>query len=90
MFGITERFLMTRIHKRELRRENERLRINVREVMAGHNAGQFFAIPSQASRKDRDLVAVCNSLVGSEMYGLKDCLPKIKGIPVQIINSIAV
>jgi hypothetical protein len=85
MFSIDESELLTRVHKYELKRSNEKFRIDVHEVLAGTVEDRFFAIPNRLIREDRDVDSQYIGCGNTEEEALEDCLKKIKRVPVQEI-----
>jgi hypothetical protein len=85
LFTLDESELLTRVHKYELKRSNEKFRIDVHEVLAGTLEDRFFAIPSRLVREDRDVDPQYIGCGNTEEEALEDCLKKIKQVPVQEI-----
>jgi hypothetical protein len=84
----TEGFLdqddvLSRIHQYELERDEERVFINVREPIGGSAKGSFIAVPSLISKEcsNTDYVGLGNSVEEA----LKDCLTRMKGLPLRQI-----
>jgi hypothetical protein len=84
----TEGFLnqddvLSRIHQYELERDEERVFINVREPIGGSAKGAFIAFPSLISKEcsNTDYVGLGDSVEEA----LKDCLKRIKGLPLRQI-----
>jgi len=85
MYSISQGELLTKVHKYELKRASEKVRIDVHEVLAGTIDDKFFAIPSLFSREERE---VDNQFIGcgnTEREALEDCLRKIKNVPLEVI-----
>jgi len=76
--------ILLRVHQFELEREEGRMFITVNEVLGGSIKGRFFAIPN---------FVFIQECVNSEYIGqggsveeaLKDCLKRIKGVPLSQI-----
>ena len=87
----TEEFLkqddvLSSVHQYELERDEERVFINVREPIGGSPKGAFIAVPSLISQEcnNTDYVGLGDSVEEA----LRDCLKRIKGLPLhQIISS---
>jgi hypothetical protein len=86
----TEEFLsqddvLSRVHQFELEREEERIFINVREPLVNSDKGAFIAVPSLITQEcsNTDYVGLGNSIEEA----LKDCLKRIKGMPLSQIIS---
>ncbi len=84
----TEEFLsqddvLSRVHQFELEREEERIFINVREPLVNSDKGAFIAVPSLITYEcsNTDYVGLGNSVEEA----LKDCLKRIKGMPLRQI-----
>lgn len=88
MFDTDEEGLLTRVYKYELYRDNEQLRIDVHEVIAGKSEARFFAIPNLLTREDRKANEEYFGFGDSEVEALEDCLNKIKNLPIQLIDPI--
>jgi len=85
MVVVNKGDLLTRVRKYELKRCDEKFRIDVHEVLAGSQEHRFFAIPSLPAREDSD---VDERYIGRGHRGeeaIEDCLKKIKDVPVQEI-----
>ena len=85
MYMINENELLTKVHKYELKRESEKFRIDVHEVLAGTIQDRFFAIPSLLFREEREADPKFIGCGNSEQEALEDCLNKIKKAPLQVI-----
>ena len=72
--------VLSRIHQYELERDEERVFINVREPVGGSAKGSFIAVPSLISKEcsNTDYVGLGDSVEDA----LKDCLKRIKGVPL--------
>ncbi len=68
------------VHQYELERDDERVFINVRELIGGLSKGSFIAVPGLLMEECSDTEYV--GLGDSVEEALKDCLKKIKGIPL--------
>ncbi len=86
----TEEFLsqddvLSRVHQFELERDEERIFINVREPLVNSDKGAFIAVPSLITQEcsNTDYVGLGNSIEEA----LKDCLKRIKGMPLSQIIS---
>jgi len=90
MFTVSEGEMLTRVHKYELKRDADRFRIDVHQVLAGTAGNTFFAIPNLLTREDRDADEQYIGCGNTEDEALEDCLKKIKGVPVQEIVPIRV
>ncbi len=84
----TEEFLnqddvLSRVHQFELERDEERIFINVREPLVNSDKGAFIAVPSLITQEcsNTDYVGLGNSVEEA----LKDCLKRIKGMPLRQI-----
>ena len=84
----TEEFLnqddvLSRVHQFELEREEERIFINIREPLVNSDKGAFIAVPSLITQEcsNTDYVGLGNSIEEA----LKDCLKRIKGMPLRQI-----
>jgi hypothetical protein len=84
----TEEFLnqddvLSRVHQFELERDEERIFINVREPLVNSDKGAFIAVPSLITQEcsNTDYVGLGNSIEEA----LKDCLKRIKGMPLSQI-----
>jgi hypothetical protein len=75
--------VLSRVHQFELEREEERIFINVREPLVNSDKGAFIAVPSLITQEcgNTDYVGLGNSVEEA----LKDCLKRIKGIPLSQI-----
>ena len=75
--------VLSRIHQYELERDEERVFINVREPIGGSAKGAFIAVPSLISKEcsNTDYVGLGDSVEEA----LKDCLKRIKGLPLRQI-----
>ena len=85
MFNIDEDELLTRVHKYELSRSGERLRIDVHEVIAGKYDHNFIAIPNLLDREARKASEDLFGFGTSEGEALEDCLIKIKDLSIQVV-----
>jgi hypothetical protein len=85
MYSINESELLTRVRKYELKRETEKFRIDVHEVLAGTIEDKFFAIPNLLSREEREVDPQYIGCGDTEQEALEDCLKKIKKAPLQVI-----
>ncbi len=67
----------------ELERDEERIFINVREPLVNSDKGAFIAVPSLITHEcsNTDFVGLGNSVEEA----LKDCLKRIKGMPLRQI-----
>ena len=75
--------ILSRVYQYELDREEGRIFINIRELLNGSKKGMFYAYPSL-------FIQECNNTeyIGSgdsAEEALKDCLKKIKDIPIRQI-----
>ena len=78
--------VLSRVHQYELERDEERVFINVREPIGGSPKGAFIAVPSLISKECSKTEYV--GLGDSVEDALKDCLKRIKGLPLnQIITQ---
>ncbi len=75
--------VLSRVHQFELERDEERIFINVREPLVNSDKGAFIAVPSLITQEcgNTDYVGLGNSVEEA----LKDCLKRIKGIPLSQI-----
>jgi len=85
MFNIKAGELLTRVSKYELKRGNDKVRIDIHEVLAGEGAEGFFAIPSILFREDREVEERYIGCGNSEKEALEDCLNKIRDGPLQVM-----
>lgn len=85
MYTINQNELLTRVHKYELKKDSEKFRIDVHEVLAGDIEDKFFAIPSLLSREDREADPQYIGCGDTEQEALEDCLQKIKDAPLEVI-----
>jgi hypothetical protein len=85
MYSINESELLTRVRKYELKRETEKFRIDVHEVLAGTLEDKFFAIPNLLVREEREVDPQYIGCGDTEQEALEDCLKKIKKAPLQVI-----
>jgi hypothetical protein len=85
MYTINENELLTRVCKYELKRETEKFRIDVHEVLAGTLEDKFFAIPNLLVREEREVDPQFIGCGNTEQEALEDCLKKIKKAPLQVI-----
>ena len=84
----TEEFLnqddvLSCVHQFELEREEERIFINIREPIGGSDKGAFIAVPSLITKECSNTEYV--GLGDSVEEALKDCLKRIKGMPLRQI-----
>jgi len=85
MFEVNRGELLTKVSKYELKRGEDKFRIDVHEVLAGEREEKFFAIPNLLTREDRE---ADNQYIGcgdTELEALEDCLRKIRDVPLQVI-----
>ena len=76
--------VLSRVHQFELERDEERIFINVREPLVNSDKDAFIAVPSLIIKECGNIEYV--GLGNSVEEALKDCLKRIKGIPLgQII-----
>ena len=75
--------VLSRVHQFELERDEERIFINVREPLVNSDKGAFIAVPSLITQEcgNTDYVGLGNSVEEA----LKDCLKRIKGMPLRQI-----
>ncbi len=75
--------VLSRVHQFELERDEERIFINVREPLVNSDKGAFIAVPSLITQEcnNTDYVGLGNSVEEA----LKDCLKRIKGMPLSQI-----
>ena len=75
--------VLSRVHQFELERDEERIFINVREPLINSDKGAFIAVPSLITQEcsNTDYVGLGNSIEEA----LKDCLKRIKGMPLHQI-----
>ncbi len=75
--------VLSRVHQFELERDEERMFINVREPLINSDKGAFIAVPSLITQEcsNTDYVGLGNSIEEA----LKDCLKRIKGMPLSQI-----
>ncbi len=75
--------VLSRVHQFELEREEERIFINVREPLVNSDKGAFIAVPSLITQEcgNTDYVGLGDSVEEA----LKDCLKRIKGMPLRQI-----
>ncbi len=75
--------VLSRVHQFELERDEERIFINVREPLVNSDKGAFIAVPSLITQEcsNTDYVGLGNSIEEA----LKDCLKRIKGMPLRQI-----
>lgn len=75
--------VLSRVHQFELERDEERIFINVREPLVNSDKGAFIAVPSLITQEcsNTDYVGLGNSIEEA----LKDCLKRIKGMPLSQI-----
>jgi hypothetical protein len=85
MYTINENELLTKVHKYELKRGNEKFRIDVHEVLAGTIDDKFFAIPNLLTREEREVDPQFIGCGNTEEEALEDCLKKIKNAPLQVV-----
>jgi hypothetical protein len=85
MYAINQNELLTKVHKYELKRGNEKFRIDVHQVLAGTIDDKFFAIPNLLFREDREVDSQYIGCGDTEQEALEDCLKKIKNAPVEVI-----
>jgi hypothetical protein len=85
VYSINENELLTKVHKYELKRNTEKFRIDVHEVLAGTIDDKFFAIPNLLSREERDVDPQFIGCGNTEQEAVEDCLKKIKRAPLQVI-----
>jgi hypothetical protein len=82
MFDIGEKELLVRVRKYKLYRERGRLVIDIHEVMAGESPHRFTAIPRvSVPRGGEEYFGVGDT----ELAALKDCLRRIKNVPIEVI-----
>jgi hypothetical protein len=85
MYAINQNELLTKVHKYELKRGNEKFRIDVHQVLAGTIDDKFFAIPNLLFREEREVDSQYIGCGDTEQEALEDCLKKIKNAPVEVI-----
>ena len=85
MYPIAENELLTRVSKYELKRDSDKIRVDVHEVLAGTLEEKFFAIPNPLMREDREVDPQYIGCGGTEYEALLDCLKKIKDVPLEIV-----
>jgi hypothetical protein len=85
MYTINENELLTRVHKYELKRDTEKFRIDVHQVLAGTIDDKFFAIPNLLFREDREVDPQFIGCGNTEQEALEDCLKKITSAPLEAI-----
>jgi hypothetical protein len=85
VYTINENELLTKVRKYELKRDTEKFRVDVHEVLAGTIDDKFFAIPNLLSREERDVDPQFIGCGNTEQEALEDCLKKIKNAPLQVI-----
>jgi hypothetical protein len=85
VYTINENELLTKVRKYELKRDTEKFRVDVHEVLAGTIDDKFFAIPNLLSREERDVDPHFIGCGNTEQEALEDCLKKIKNAPLQVI-----
>ena len=83
MFELNVKEALFRVQRYDLRREDGRFAIEVRERIAGDSSFEYYAIPS--SQGD-----VCDQkeywgIGRSEIEALQDCLRRIKDVPTQAL-----
>jgi hypothetical protein len=83
MFEVNEKEALFRVRRYDLRREDGRLAIEVREKIAGESSFDFYAIPSlQGNACDqREYWGIGQT----ENEALQDCLNRIKDISIQAL-----
>ena len=64
---------------------NEKVRIDVHEVLAGTIEDKFFAIPNMLSREDREVDSQYIGCGNTQEEALRDCLKKIKSLPLEVV-----
>jgi hypothetical protein len=62
--------------------EGERITISVHEMLTGDHRGRFYAVPNLVIRESKEEYI---GIGGSLEEALKNCLTKIKGIPIEDI-----
>ena len=85
LYTLNEGELLTKVHKYELKRDTEKFRIDVHEVLAGTIEDNFFAIPNFLFREEREVDSQFIGCGNTEQEALQDCLEKIKKAPLQVI-----
>jgi hypothetical protein len=85
MYTTDESELLTKVQKYELKRDAEKLRIDVQEVLAGTIDDKFFAIPNRLFREDREVDSQFIGCGRTQQEALEDCLKKIKDKPLAFI-----
>ncbi len=75
--------VLSRVHQFELERDEERIFINVREPLVNSDKGAFIAVPSLITQECGNTGYV--GLGNSVEEALKDCLKRIKGMPLSQI-----
>ena len=62
--------------------EGERITISVHEMLTGDHRGRFYAVPNLVIRESKEEYI---GIGGSLEEALKNCLTRIKGIPIEEI-----
>ena len=75
--------ILSRVHQFELQREEGRMFITVKEILGGSIKGKFVAIPNFVIQECSNSEYI--GLGGSVEEALKDCLKRIKGVPLHQI-----
>ncbi len=75
--------ILSRVHQFELQREEGRMFITVKEILGGSIKGRFFAIPNFVIQECGNPEYIGQG--GSVEEALKDCLKRIKGVPLSQI-----
>jgi hypothetical protein len=75
--------ILSRVHQFELEREEWRIFITVRELLNGSKKGSFYAIPNIVVRECSNAEYI--GLGDSVEESLRDCLERIKGVPLHQI-----
>ena len=87
MENIEERLsqddILSRAHQFELQREEGRIFITVKEILGGSIKGSFFAIPNFVIQECSNSEYIGSG--DSVEEALKNCLKRIKGVPLHQI-----
>jgi len=83
MYDLKEKEALFRVRRYDLYRSDGLLSVDVQEVLAGESVHKFYAVPSLGGNP-------CNQeqYLGagkSETEALKDCLRRIKDVPIQVL-----
>ncbi|HDY68997.1 MAG TPA: hypothetical protein ENH85_14555 [Candidatus Scalindua sp.] len=80
---LSQDYILLRVHQFELQREEGRMFITVKEVLVGSIKGRFFAIPNFVIQECSNPEYI--GLGDSVEEALKDCLKRIKEVPLHQI-----